>query len=82
VAYNRAVHWVDQCNDRVPREAATSEKKKQLRSNTAHLGQHRRRPKRGAHFRVFEKADRQVKLFALVIVAAFIVVITLQALLT
>jgi hypothetical protein len=53
-----------------------------VRTNAAHIGQHRRRPKRGARFRVFEKADRQVKLLALLIVTAFFTAIALHALLT
>jgi hypothetical protein len=60
----------------------TSGKKKRLHSNVARIGPHRLRPKRGARFRVFEKADRQVKLIASLVVTAFLVAIALHALLT
>jgi hypothetical protein len=64
------------------REAETSGKKKSVRPSAAPVRPHRLRPKRGARFRVFEKANRQAMQIAWLVVITFVAAIALHALLT
>ncbi|APO78288.1 hypothetical protein AM571_PC00550 (plasmid) [Rhizobium etli 8C-3] len=66
----------------VSREAKTSGKKKSVRTSAAPVRQHRPRPKRGARFRVFQKANRQATQIAWLVVVTFVAAIALHALLT